>query len=359
MLERMREEVPRFDLVAHPELAEPLRRSCQANVAAALEALARDRQPPTAAPLEALEEARMTAQAGLGVDALLATYRIGQQVCLEAFIDELEALRPEPEARRDALKLGTRATFDYLEAVMSIVVAEHARTRDRQLRSSAQRRLQLTRDLLDGAEVEAGALGYDPRATHTAVVVDGPRGEAIVRALAGDRRLLVVTPGERTTWAWIAEPVVGATGRRAADRTGPGVQIGVSEPHPGTDGFRAAHREALLAARVATRLGRQLALHADVALEAQALHDPAAARRFVREQLGPLLTDDARTTALRETLDAYLASAHNASAAGARLGVSDRTVAYRIARVAELLGHDPARRATELAVALRWLPLVT
>ncbi len=90
----------------------------------------------------------------------------------------------------------------------------------------------------------------------------------------------------------------------------------------------------------------------DVELECVLLADERAARAFVLSQLAPL--DAGRGGAkLRETLSAYFECAFNASAAAAKLKVNDRTVAYRLNTVEQLLGHPLRARQTELQAAIR------
>ena len=83
------------------------------------------------------------------------------------------------------------------------------------------------------------------------------------------------------------------------------------------------------------------------------LSDVRAARRFVERELGSLTARDPKTTVLRDTLGTYLDSGLNAAAAALELHVSDRTVAYRIRGIEELLGRSVLGRNCELAAAIR------
>jgi DNA-binding PucR family transcriptional regulator len=56
---------------------------------------------------------------------------------------------------------------------------------------------------------------------------------------------------------------------------------------------------------------------------------------------------------LRETLSAYFACSFNASAAAAKLEVNDRTIAYRLNNIEQLLGRRVRPRQTELQAAIR------
>ena len=81
--------------------------------------------------------------------------------------------------------------------------------------------------------------------------------------------------------------------------------------------------------------------------------DEEAAREFLERELRPLLGDDDRERRLRETLRAYFASAQNASATAAMLGVHEQTVAYRLRAIEKRLGCPATTRRAELETALR------
>ena len=104
---------------------------------------------------------------------------------------------------------------------------------------------------------------------------------------------------------------------------------------------------------MAAHLTQPVTRYDEVALEAVLLGDVRAARRFVERELGSLASQDPRTSVLRDTLGSYLQSGFNAAAAAARLNVSDRTIAYRIHGIEDLLGHSVLARSSELAAAVR------
>jgi hypothetical protein len=358
MFGRMVDEVPMFAAGTRPELASVLRASCYGNVRAALAALGSDRVPPTSSPAEAVEEARVTARSGVALEPLLHTYRIGHAVVLERMMDLVDEMETSPRARRNALQIGSRYLFTYVDRVVSLITEEYATERDRLMRSSIQRRVQLVRDVLNGAAVSAAELGYDPEQEHLGVIANGPDAEPAVRELAElhDRRLLTVAMSQETVWAWLGSPKpFGVADRRrlAGFAPPPGTSLCLGEPAFGFQGFRDSHEQALAAHRVAAHLPRPITRYDDVALEAAMLVDTRTARAFVKRELGPLTNEDSRTEQLRRTLTAYVAAGLNASAAAAVLGVNDRTVAYRIRGVEQLLGRSIVTRSAELAAALR------
>lgn len=358
MLVRMRDEAPDFDMAARPELADGLRASCYGNVRVALQALGGDRQPPRNSPAEALNEARTTARADVALEPLLHTYRIGHAVVLERFFALIEELNLSPAQRHSATLIGSKYLFAYVDRVVGEVSEEYTAERERVFRSSIQRRGQLVRDVLGGASIDGAELGYRLEQEHLAVVATGPAADASLRDLARrlERQLLTVAMTDDTVWAWLGSSRCFERGGRhdlvwaqVAGRT----RYAVGEPAWGITGFRDSHEQALAAHRVAAHLPQPVTRYDDVALEAALLCDIRAARRFVERELGPLTAPDPRTCVLRDTLGSYLRSGLNAAAAAALLNVSDRTIAYRIHGIEDLLGRSVLGRSSELAAAVR------
>jgi hypothetical protein len=359
MLARMRDEAPDFDTASRPELADGLRASCYGNIRAALHALGADRQPPRNSPAEAMTEARATARAGIGLEPLLHTYRIGHAVVLERFFVLIEELGLSPAQRQSATLIGSKYLFAYVDRVVGEVSEAYTVERQRMLRSTIQRRVQLVRDVLGGASVDSAELGYRLEQEHVAVVASGPDAEASLRDLARrlERALLTVAMTDDTVWAWLGSPRRSDRRDRHNDlvweRITGRTRYAVGEPGWGITGFRDSHEQALAACRVAAHLPQSVTRYDDVALEATLLCDVRAARRFVERELGLLTAPDARTRLLCETLATYLGCGLSAVATATALNVSDRTVAYRIHRVEELLGRSVLARSNELAAAAR------
>ena len=205
MLVRMRDEAPGFDTASRPELAEGLRASCYGNIRVALQALGGDRQPPRNSPPEAMNEARATARADIALEPLLHTYRIGHAVVLERFFALVEDLDLPPAQRQSATLIGSKYLFAYVDRVVGEVSEEYTSERERVLRSSIQRRVQLVRDVLSGASIDGAELGYRLEQEHLAVVATGPAADASLRDLARrlERRLLTVAMTDDTVWAWL------------------------------------------------------------------------------------------------------------------------------------------------------------
>ena len=356
MLSRFAADVPDSGVGTDPEMSAAMRRSCHGNLHAALAHAVRDGDPlPYGPPPDAIEEARIGARVGMPLIAGLRTYRIGEAVAWEALQDAVDGLEDVgPSTRSALLRRCTQRMFAYVDAVIPFVVDEYTRERERLLRSREQRRVQLVRDLLDGGDVDAGALGYDLAAIHRAVVAWGPGAEAEIARIAEaiGAQCLAVSVGEQTCWGWLGGVAAGEE-RGLRDGLG-GWEGGLALGRPGTgpDGFRRSHREARSAHRIGAATGDAVTRFDDVALESVLLADVEGARAFVAAELGPL--GDGRDGAkLRETLSAYFACGFNASAAAAALGVNDRTVAYRLHGIEERLGRPVRARQAELQAAIR------
>ena len=356
MLERNAEEAVDFaDLGDDAEMLEAVRDSARTNLREALAALSRDRRPPEQLPTGAVEEARSAARAGISVTSLLHTYRIGHAVVWEAIIDEVERLDLDPAARRDLLRAITRYTFSYIDGIIPLVSEAYAEERERLLNRREQRRVQAVRDLLDGGTAGADELDYPLGLSHVALVVAGAARREYVDGVARlhQSRVLAVDVTRETTWAWLgkrewADAELAAVAEHEAD----GVRVALGEPGSGPEGFRLSHGQALRARQVGQLLRRGVTRFRSVAFEAVMLQDERAARAFVESELAPL-GDDKSAEKLKETLRAYFAVGLNASAAGALLGVHERTVGYRLRVVEEALSATLNDRRLEIEAALR------
>jgi DNA-binding PucR family transcriptional regulator len=111
---------------------------------------------------------------------------------------------------------------------------------------------------------------------------------------------------------------------------------------------------------VAEGLGRHGVIDdlAELGLERLLTSDPHLAATVVDRELGPLLGDPRMGEELVETLQVYFDAGGNRRETARRLHLADRTVAYRLERAEDLLGHgldgEPGRRLN-VALVLRRL----
>jgi hypothetical protein len=356
-LSRMRLESPDAFASDDPAFLEAGRRSCQAHIQTVIDALGRGRDVPLEPPPAALEEARVTAQEGVRLDALLQTYRIGQSVFWEIAMDEAEEKIGSPEVRLNALRVISRFLFAYVDAMLPAVTAAYERERDGLFRDRERRKHQLVRDLLAGLPVDTSQLTYELMTMHIGVVAWGKSPEqAIVRlATQGKCQVLTVPGTAGAIWGWLGGSSLQGPSARPLYRFRPesGTYLALGEPLDGIAGFQRSHRQAGHAYRVGLLCPQPMTRYRDVSMLALMLQDQEMARAFVAEELGDIAEEDERAEVLRQTLSAYFAAGQNATSAAAMLGVHDRTVAYRIRSIEDRFGEPVVARRGELTVALR------
>jgi sugar diacid utilization regulator len=236
-------------------------------------------------------------------------------------------------------------------------------------------RIEFLDDLLGGRgsppELMARGAGFGLRLAgpHQVVLVGGPAGEryggprglAVERlvanaaapapslAMARGRRLVavvgVVAGGEATR---AAEALAG----ELAGELAAAWRVAVGRPYTGPVGVLRSYDEALDALDVAERLSLPDAVvsAADLLMYRVILRDRAALADLVGAMLEPLSSARDGAGPLLDTLEAYFASGQVAVQAARQLHLSVRAVTYRLARVRELTGQDPADPADALAL---------
>jgi hypothetical protein len=351
MFERMRRDVPGFAALERPELARALWDETRSLLAGVIAGLDGTGATPLEAPAESRHVVRMAADLAVPIAPITAAYRVGQSVLEEWMIAAVGRIAAGDIARTHALTAAHRFLFAYVQAIVPLVEEQYRRDRYGPMRSADQRRLQLVRRILTGDPAAEAALAYPLEDVHHVGVVlegDGPQAASGL-VPAGDVAAVLWVPAPADTWwGWIATAERPALGGLA----GPARPTGVGEPLRGRAGFRRTHDQARRAFAVAQRTGG-VARFGDVGIETLALADAPGAQELATAVLGPLAGAGARTATLRATVEAYLASGQNAAAAGAVLGVSDRTVANRVRSAEDQLGFAVVSRSVDLGAALR------
>jgi len=353
---RVGEELPAW--MRDPELLAMSREFARESIEAELSCLATGVVPDVCPTVDAAA-ARQGARAGAPLDALLRGYRAGHAVQWEAWFRAIEAEALDDDLRRRLIERGSRFFFAYADRLSHFATREFTEERDHMLRSREHRVVTLVHRLLDGEEVSAGELGYDPFGHHIGISAAGDDLGAGLRELADrcDRSLLTVVVDADLAWAWLGGPHPPTRGwqREAEAVAGErGLMLCLGDPGEGAEGFRRSHRQAVRARRLAEDARAGEVLHYDrIALEALAGADEEEARAFVTRELGELDDDRPRARRLRDTLTAYFAAGHNAAAAAGTLGVHEQTVATRLRAVEERTGRPVTERRAELETALR------
>ncbi|GAB3854766.1 helix-turn-helix domain-containing protein [Nocardioides maradonensis] len=352
------EQVPESHGKDDPVLSESERPSIVSALTSIVDGLAEGRRLPDRASDAALQEARVVAQAGIDLHALLKTYRIGQAIVWNAILEE--AMRLVPDDTRRIAVLRQASDFHYAwndrvtEGVVSTYQAEHNAYF---FRSQDRRRRAIVSDLLRGVPTDADQLGYNLRTEHLAVVAWGRSPEANIRTIAQalEARHLTVSGTSGTVLGWLG----GSNLARRVEEGGasfkalPETYLSLGEVAPGLEGFRLSHREAWQAYRVNRIRPREVVRYDEVSLEALVLRDRQAMQDFVARELRGIDEEDARNDRLRETLRAYFKTGQNAAAAANEIHVHERTIAYRLRSIEQRLGVSINARRDEIAVALR------
>lgn len=208
---------------------------------------------------------------------------------------------------------------------------------------------------LSGPHAVAVVLAQRPFIDGTALIVAleravlGGAGGAQALVASKEGRLIVVFPApDRSAINQVVDRLTVALG----PRTRTAWQIGVGRPATGPDGVVAGYREARDSLDLADRMGL-----VDPVIDARELlvyhvmlRDRAAISDLVATYLTPLLNARGGAGPLLDTLSAYFNSGGNAAQTARVLHLSVRAVTYRLDRVRELTGHDPAEPTERFAL---------
>lgn len=318
-------------------------------------------------PFELVEAARTlvveAARRHLDLPVVLQVYRVAQESSWDYAIDVVRQAPSSVDHEALLVWLWGRAVGWFNSSIEQSVLIHQAETQRIRQRGDADR-YQVVAGLLadrpaEPADVAAVLGGYPVSGSHVALVAHAPTADDVAglepavldlarRGSAGQP--LVVRPGGRELWAWLPArslPVV-----PAEDPDATGVRITLGGPARGLDGFVTAHRDAVVAQRVALAPGwrRRVTAYADVAALALVAQDPERAERFARDVLGGLAAPE--VDVLRSTVQVVLTTPGGVSATASRLNVHANTVRYRVGQAERLLGLPLRSRARDLLLAL-------
>jgi hypothetical protein len=311
-------------------------------------------------PVELVAESVAAARNGLPWEVLDRSYHLTHQAVWESVIGVLTALRRPRAEQASLLRTVSGRLFGYFDHLSSTAGRVYAQAEREQRGRRDDRVRGLVLQLLDGGAVPEVELGYRLAPTHVAVVAWGAADVRATLAATG-RDLgsapLVVPAGEDQTWAWFAvdERATEAALRCALDAA-PAGRFALGAPAAGVPGFVTSHQQArqtasVLARKLVAPPGSALG-YADVAFRAVALDNEQTARMFVEHELRPLLAAGPRAAELSATLTAYARAGLNTRLTAKALGVSERTVRYRLDRIEAVLGAGFRARLPELVLAI-------
>ncbi|MFF2039912.1 PucR family transcriptional regulator [Kitasatospora sp. NPDC058170] len=197
-----------------------------------------------------------------------------------------------------------------------------------------------------GSHAVAVAVGEDPFEDAHPLVhrvereLVGRFGERDVLVTSKDGRLVCIAPDcERAVLEAFAELVLGpGTGFR------PVLRVATGRRHSGASGVARSYEEALGALDYADRLGlpARWLKAAELLVFPVLMRDRAAMADLVRSVLGPLTAARGGARPLLDTLAVQAETGYVNAEAARRLGLSVRTLGYRLERIRTLTGYDPA-----------------
>ena len=125
-------------------------------------------------------------------------------------------------------------------------------------------------------------------------------------------------------------------------------RVGVGRAHTGPGGVRVSFEQAQEALDLGARLGGVASVldAADLLVHRVLVRDEPAIRELVEAILTPLRRTRGGVEPLLLTLEAYFAAGGNASLAARSMHLSVRALTYRLAKIADLTGRDPADPAS-------------
>ncbi len=319
-------------------------------------------------PSAAREFVELMAAADAPLSGILRSYEVGHARIWNGYTRFLRESSLPHERRAEALEVGSIRMFEYMQAMTSETVVIFNHVRMSMMQEHESRRGEIVKGALAGTVGAADLhdlLGYSAGETHigyvawsTAEGIAGQVGESVRRRIAGlARQHLAVPAGVSSVHGWFTPISASSYDRLREIELPPGVGVAFGAARAGIDGFRHTHDEALLTARMPVSPGR-VACFPDAAVEILASQRDDLARRFVEDQLGPLLQHEGRDRLL-VTMRHFLNTSGSPSRCGRRLGVHANTVTQRIRRIEGILGHPIDPENLSLRVALAVQPLLS
>lgn len=268
-----------------------------------------------------------------GIDDVVAVLTEGYQLARRELVAAQTAARRE--FVDDLLLGGTQALAGLVERAGSFglsltgphaVAVVHA---EKPFTDSSPLTAMLERSIL-GAKADADAL-VTTKDGSLVVVFAAPDRPAIDGVISGLSGSLPVGP-----------TVTGVQLRRTAQVGA--WRMGVGRAHQGPVGVRQSYEQALEALALGARLGgsEQIWDAADLLVQRVLVRDETAMRELVDAVLTPLIEARGGVEPLLQTLEAYFAAGGNASLSARSLHLSVRALTYRLEKIADLTGRDPA-----------------
>jgi hypothetical protein len=339
---------------ADPEYVEALRAAVNVAIEYGISVIESGEQGAPPFPVALLMQARLAARNSVTLDTVLRRYLAGYNLFSDFLMQEATGIR----LREPWLKQILRDRAGLFDRFIAAIAEEYAREARPAAKSLQQRRADRVRRLLAGELLDTDDLEYDLGGWHVAAVACGSSAGEIIPRLADALQLglLILSPADGTTWAWLGSRREIDKGelRRASSRAAAGsVSLAFGEPGHHLTGWRFSHRQAQAALPIALRGQLPVVHYADVALLARALGDDLLSVSLHRLYLAPLAAERDGGACLKDTLRAYFRSDHHVSSTAAALGTTRQTVARRLKVIEELIGQPLDTCWAEIDLALR------
>jgi sugar diacid utilization regulator len=280
---------------------------------------------------------------------------------------------------REKVRDAAEAVLRVLDDAVAVLVESHQSARRDLIRHEEALRREFVDDLLRGdadisrmveraepfgldlgkphhvalAVPREGDAGIDRAATFLERVIVDQFGDRDVLVATKDGRLVVLVPATSSSTSAPAVHVGRVIRKELSRVRGTGEwRVATGRSFPGAYGVARSYEEAREALLLADRLhldadvvdGRDLLVYRVVG------RDQAAIVDLVRDVLGPLLNIRGGPEALLNTLQQYFNAGEVATETAKQLHVSVRTVTYRLAKITNLTGYNPAQPQQRFAL---------
>lgn len=321
-------------------------------------------RPSAAMSADARELGRRAAEHGLSAETVIDQYIGGVRQVWQ-------------DHRRSGRALQVHAAADavlhVLRTAIGALVAGHQASRQSMIRHEEAVRKEFVDDLLRGDADVAGMVeraqpfGLDLTGAHHVALAEPTVSDGVLEQSAlrleravvdryGDREVLVATKDQRIVVLvpGIAEQAAEATESTLTlsrfldthlhESTGEAWRVGAGRPFRGAFGIARSYEEARETLELARRLGlATLSLNPGQVLVYRVLvRDQAAIIDLVHTILGPLARARGGAQPLLDTLQTYFDCGGTATHTARRMHLSLRAVTYRLDRVKQLTGYNPA-----------------
>ncbi len=293
----------------------------------------------------------------------------------------LPPVRHAPERPQGVVMAG-EVMLHAADDVVAALTEGYQLARRALVRTQESARREFIDDLLGGTADVVGLLhradgfGLDLSGPHAVVTVEAERAfddglpligtlERSISGVKGDTQTLlaskegrlavVFAAPDRAAVNYVVERIGEVLDRQRDGRASVGGwRLGIGRSGPGADGVVSSYREALDALELGGRLGLpgRVVDARDVLAYSVLLRDRGALRDLVESTFGPLRAARGGPQPLVETLAAHTAAGGNNTATARALHLSVRAVTYRLDRIRDLTGLDPALPADRFPLQL-------